>query len=109
MWTHIKRKRVTLQRKEKKSKKIKDKKYMERTEIFNQLNNVFADVLDLDEVELTDTTTADDIEEWDSLSHIQLVVAVEKAFNIKFTSLEIMKWSNVGEMVDSIERLTAID
>lgn len=82
---------------------------MERTEIFNQLNNVFADVLDLDEVELTDTTTADDIEEWDSLSHIQLVVAVEKAFNIKFTSLEIMKWSNVGEMVDSIERLTAID
>ena len=46
---------------------------------------------------------ADDIEEWDSLSHIQLIVAIEKAFKIKFTSLEIMKWTNVGEMVNSME------
>jgi acyl carrier protein len=56
----------------------------------------------LDEVALTDSTTADDIEEWDSLSHVQLVVAIEKAFGIKFTALEIMKWKNVGELVDSI-------
>jgi acyl carrier protein len=56
----------------------------------------------LDEVELTESTCADDIEEWDSLSHIQIIVAIEKAFGIKFTSLEIMKWKNVGEMVDSI-------
>lgn len=75
---------------------------MERTEIYDKLNDIFVDVLDWDEVALTDSTTADDIEEWDSLSHVQLVVAIEKAFGVKFTSLEIMKWKNVGELVDSI-------
>jgi acyl carrier protein len=75
---------------------------MERTDIYDKLNDIFVDVLDLDEVALTDSTTADDIEEWDSLSHVQLVVAIEKAFGIKFTALEIMKWKNVGELVDSI-------
>ena len=75
---------------------------MERTEIYDELNDIFVDVLDWDEVALTDSTTADDIEEWDSLSHVQLVVAIEKAFGVKFTSLEIMKWKNVGELVDSI-------
>ena len=77
---------------------------MERKEIFSKLNEIFEDVLDLEEeANLTDSTTANDIEEWDSLSHIQLIVAIEKAFKIKFTSLEIMKWANVGEMVDSME------
>ena len=76
---------------------------MERKEIFNRLNEIFIDVLDLDEVELTDETSANDIEEWDSLSHIQLIVAIEKSFGINFTSLEIMKWRNVGEMVSSME------
>lgn len=75
---------------------------MERTDIFEKLNEIFIDVLDLDECKLTDETSANDIEEWDSLSHIQLIVAIEKALKIKFTSLEIMKWKNVGEMVDSI-------
>lgn len=75
---------------------------MERTEIYNKLSEIFVDVLDLDGIELTDKSSADDIEEWDSLSHIQLVVAIEKAFRIKFTSKEIMSWNNVGEMVDTI-------
>ena len=77
---------------------------MERQEIFEKLNEVFEDVLDLDETpNLSDETSANDIEEWDSLSHVQLVVAVEKAFKVKFTSAEIMKWQNVGQMVDSIQ------
>ncbi len=76
---------------------------MERQEIFDQLNEIFIDVLDLDECNLTDETSANDIEEWDSLSHIQLIVAIEKKFKFKFSSLEIMKWNNVGEMVNSIE------
>lgn len=76
---------------------------MERKIIFKKLNEIFIDILDLDECELTEDTSADDIEEWDSLSHIQLIVAIEKAFKIKFTSLEIMKWANVGEMVNSME------
>ena len=75
---------------------------MERQEVFEKLTGVFEDVFDIEDVELTDATSADDIEEWDSLSHIQLIVAVEKAFKTKFTSLEIMKWKNVGELVDSI-------
>ena len=60
------------------------------------------EVFDLDSVDINDTTTADDIPEWDSLSHIQLVVAVEKAFGIKFSSREIMRWQNVGELADSV-------
>ena len=76
---------------------------MERQEIFEKLNEIFGGCLDLDETpNLTDETSADDIEEWDSLSHIQLIVAIEKEFKLKFTSLEIMKWNNVGEMVDSM-------
>ena len=76
---------------------------MEREEVFSKLNEIFEDVLDLDETpELTDATTANDIEEWDSLSHIQLIVAIEKAFKLKFTSQEILKWNTVGEMVDTI-------
>ncbi len=75
---------------------------MERNEIFKKLNEIFNDVLDLEDIELEEKTCADDIEEWDSLSHIQLIVAIEKELGIKFTSHEIMKWNNVGEMVDTI-------
>ena len=76
---------------------------MEREEIFSKLNEIFEDVLDLDETpSLTDETTANDIDEWDSLSHIQLVVAIEKHFGIKFTSSEILSWKTVGDTVNSI-------
>lgn len=76
---------------------------MEREKIFSKLNEIFEDVLDLEGgANLTDSTTANDIEEWDSLSHIQLIVAIEKAFKLKFTSQEILKWNTVGEMVDTI-------
>lgn len=76
---------------------------MEREEIFEKLNEIFEDVLDLDETpNLTNETSANDIEEWDSLAQIQLVVAIEKAFSINFTSKEMMSWNNVGEMVDTI-------
>jgi len=78
---------------------------MERTEIFTKLNEIFKDVLDLDDSSnLTDSTTANDIEEWDSLTHIQLIVAIEKQFKIKFTSKEILSWQNVGEMIDCINK-----
>ncbi|MBQ6244029.1 MAG: acyl carrier protein [Bacteroidales bacterium] len=76
---------------------------MERNEIFSRLEEVFRDVLDNDEIVLTDTTTADDIEEWDSLTHIQLIVAIEKTFQVKFTSKEILSWKNVGELADCIQ------
>lgn len=75
---------------------------MQRKVILDQLTELFRDILDVDDLIVTDELCADDVEEWDSLSHIQLIVAIEKQWNIKFTSLEIMKWKNVGEMVDTI-------
>lgn len=75
---------------------------MEKNEILAKVQEIFQDVLDNEDIELTFETTAEDIEEWDSLSHIQLIVAIEKRFKIKFTSREILSWKNVGEMIDCI-------
>lgn len=75
---------------------------MEKTEILAALQEIYQDVLDIEDIELTESTTADDVEEWDSLSHVQLVVAIEKEFKIKFTSKEILSWSNVGDLVNCI-------
>lgn len=77
---------------------------MDRDEILARVQEVFREELELDDLELTDETTADDVEEWDSLSHVQLVVALEKTFGIKFTSREILSWDNVGDLVDCIEK-----
>ena len=78
---------------------------MERKSILKNLEEVFADVFDLEDVQLNEKTTAEDIEEWDSLSHVLMVVAVEKKFRIRFTSHEIISWENVGQMMDSIEKM----
>ena len=75
---------------------------MERNQILAEVQDIFRDVLDNEEIQLQDATTADDIEEWDSLTHIQLIVAIEKHFKIKFTSKEILSWQNVGQMIDCI-------
>ena len=75
---------------------------MEKKELMDKLTEIFREVMDNDEIVLNDETTSEDIEEWDSLSHIQLTKEMEKAFGIKLTSREIMSWDNVGEMVDSI-------
>lgn len=77
---------------------------MERNEILSRVQEVFREELELDDLELTDETTADDVEEWDSLSHVQLVVALEKAFAVKFSSREILSWDNVGDLVICIQK-----
>lgn len=76
---------------------------MERNDILKRVEEIFREELELDDLVLTDETTADDVEEWDSLSHVQLVVAMEKAFGIKFSSREILSWDNVGDLVDCIQ------
>jgi len=75
---------------------------MSREEIRETLSEIFADVMDLDEVALTDATTADDIEEWDSLSHVRLIVAVEREWGISFTNAEIEGFKCVGDLVSAI-------
>lgn len=75
---------------------------MNNQEILNQLQNIFQDQLDDETIVLTADTTAQDVEDWDSLTHIMLVVAIEKHFKIKFTSNEILSWKNVGEMINCI-------
>ena len=76
---------------------------MERKEILNQVNEIFIDVLDDEEIVIEEKTQATDVDEWDSLTHIQLVVAIEKHFKIRFTSKEIQSWKDVGEMLDTIQ------
>lgn len=75
---------------------------MRREEVYEALNEVFQDVFDNEDIRVNDATTAADIEDWDSLEHINLIVAVEKKFNIKFNMGEINTFKNVGEMVDII-------
>lgn len=75
---------------------------MERDEVIRQVNEIFIDVLDRKDIVLRDDLTANDIEEWDSLAHIRLVVAIERKFNLHFASKEIQSWENVGEMIDCI-------
>jgi acyl carrier protein len=75
---------------------------MDDAEMLRQVEAVFHDVLDNSSIRLTAATTASDVEDWDSLNHIQLVVAVEKAFGVKFTSAEIQGWNNVGDMLACI-------
>lgn len=77
---------------------------MDRNDIMARVQEVFRDELEVGDLVLTEETTADDVEEWDSLSHVQLVVALEKAFGIKFTSREILSWDNVGDLVDCIAK-----
>lgn len=72
---------------------------MEKNEIKSKLEEIFREVLENDEICLTNETTADDIEEWDSLSHIQLIVAIEKEFNIKLTSKEVKELADIQDMV----------
>ena len=75
---------------------------MEKNDVLLAIEEIFRDILDNEDIVLSEETTADEVEEWDSLTHIQLIVAIEKKFKIKFTSKEILSWKNVGEMVDAI-------
>ena len=68
-------------------------------EIYDRLNEVFQDVFDDDSITVNNRTTAADIEDWDSLSHITLVSAVEDEFRMKFSMKEVVEMKNVGEMV----------
>lgn len=70
--------------------------------INERLNEVFQNVFDDEDITVDRETTADDIEDWDSLEHIRLIAAVEREFGMKFTMKEVSAMKNVGEMMDII-------
>ncbi len=75
---------------------------MSKEEIYERLNAIFRDVFDDDSIVVTPETNSDDIEDWDSLEHINLITAVEKEFSVKFNIVQVTGMKNVGEMVDII-------
>ncbi len=75
---------------------------MSREEVFERLNKVFRDIFDDKSIMVNEETTSNDIEDWDSLEHINLIVAIEQEFGMKFNMHEVTTMKNVGEMVDII-------
>jgi acyl carrier protein len=79
---------------------------MTREELFDGVQNIFRDIFDEDDMVIEDKTSSDDIEDWDSLNHINLVSAIEKEFEIRFALGELMALKDVGAMIDlMIEKL----
>jgi acyl carrier protein len=68
----------------------------------DQLKVIMRDVFDDDSIEPTESMTAEDVEGWDSLSHIRLMVSIEKKFKVKFTNAEVEKLRNVGDLLNAI-------
>lgn len=75
---------------------------MNRDQVYEELTTLFLDVLSLDALNLNDATVASDVENWDSLNHINLIVAIEQKFKVSFTTREVKKLKNVGEIVDLV-------
>ena len=78
---------------------------MTRNEILEKVTAIFRDVFDDDTIEIGEETTAADIEDWDSLTHITLVSEIEDAFDFKFSMKDVLGMKNVGEMLDILEKL----
>ena len=82
---------------------------MNKNNIKEKLQNVFVDVFDDEDLTISNSTNSDDIEEWDSLNHIALVLSIEKCFNIRFMTGEVLSLKDVGEMIQLLEEKTSIN
>lgn len=80
---------------------------MTEADILSGLTDIFRETFDDESIELTKDTTADDIDRWDSFNHINILVAAEERFKIKFQTAEIEGLKNVGEFIHLIEQKTA--
>ena len=76
---------------------------MDEPQIYQRLTEIFRDVFDEDSIEVTPKLSADDVDGWDSLTHIRLILTIEKAFKIKFSTSEIGKLEKVGDLVALIQ------
>ena len=79
---------------------------MDEPQIYARLTEIFKDVFDEDSIEVTPELSAKDVDGWDSLTHIRLILTIEKAFKIKFSTSEIGKLENVGDLVALIKART---
>lgn len=77
---------------------------MSRSEIIDKVTLVFRDVFDDEKIEIDEKTTANDIKDWDSLTHITLISAVEEEFDLRFEMMDVVGFKNVGDMISAIER-----
>jgi len=75
---------------------------MTREQILEKVTDIFKDIIDNDDIVLTDDTVAADVEDWDSLNHMQIIAGIEKTFRFKFSSTEIYQFKNVGGLIDAI-------
>jgi acyl carrier protein len=75
--------------------------------IYEDLTQIFRDVLDREDLELHPELTADDVAEWDSFAHVNIIVATEMKFGIKFMTAELGRLRNVGEFASLVERKLA--
>ena len=82
---------------------------MNKKNIKVKLQSVFVDVFDDEDLRISNSTNSDDIEEWDSLNHISLVLSIEKCFNIRFMTGEVQSLKDVGEMIELLEKKTSIN
>ncbi len=82
---------------------------MNKNNIKEKLQSVFVDVFDDEDLRISNSTNSDDIEEWDSLNHIALVLSIEKCFNIRFMTGEVISLKDVGEMIQLLEEKTSIN
>ncbi|MFA5143716.1 MAG: acyl carrier protein [Candidatus Omnitrophota bacterium] len=73
-------------------------------DVINKLNGVFREVFDDNSIEIRPEMTANDVDGWDSFSHVTLIVAIETRFNIKFTRKELLTFKNVGDLIKGIEQ-----
>lgn len=73
-------------------------------ELYTKLTEIFREVFDNPEIEITPEMTADDIEEWDSMTHMNLIMMIELRFGIEFTQKEVMRFENVGDLAEAIQQ-----
>ena len=82
---------------------------MNRENIKEKLQSVFIEVFDDEDLTICDSTNSDDIEDWDSLNHIALVLSIEKCFYIRFMTGEVQSLNDVGDMIKLLEEKTSIN
>jgi acyl carrier protein len=75
---------------------------MDRDEVYRTLTPIFHELFEDPSIQLSDTLTAKEVAQWDSLNHINLIITVEQKFGIKFTTAEVARLQNVGQFTDAI-------